>query len=286
MHAIEAARKPPATIAANRITAAADEGDRLAVAGPGGTGLPGAVEDDWRALATPTRPITVFEPGMADQLPPPAARWLRHAIQPGTPLRQVALLHMHGQIRTRRWLPFTAQQVLAPPRGFVWAATAGRWPLRIRGFDRYTRGTGELCWRVLGVVPVVAAAGDDVTRSAAGRLAAELVLVPGAALDSGISWEALDQRHATAHAAIGSVDHRVTIEVDDRGALCSLWLPRWGNPEGGVFAEHRFGVTFADEINLDGYTIPTTLCAGWGLGTDTWPSGVFFRATIDRARFQ
>ncbi len=88
------------------------------------------------------------------------------------------LLAMHGEIRAGRWQLFSAVQVLASPRGFVWAATAGRRPLRIRGFDRYSRSTGEMRWRLGGAVPVMSAAGDDITRSAAGRLASELVLVP------------------------------------------------------------------------------------------------------------
>jgi hypothetical protein len=45
-------------------------------------------------------------------------------------------------------------------------------------------------------------------------------------------------------------------------------------------------VEFADEAMSDGYTIPTTLRAGWGYGTDAWPDGVFFRATIDAARYR
>jgi hypothetical protein len=140
-------------------------------------------------------------------------------------------------------------------------------------------------WRV-GAIPVMSAVGDDVTRSAAGRLAGELLLVPAAALDPAVSWHAVDEHHATAEVRIGHLVHNVTIEVDERGALRSLWLPRWGNPDGGAFAEHPFGVEFAHEAMSDGFAIPTTLRAGWGYGTDAWPDGVFFRATIDAARYR
>jgi hypothetical protein len=243
------------------------------------------VQRDWDDLATPTRDPRPFDPGVLDGLPAPVVRWVRHAIAPGTPLRRSVQLTMHGEIRVGRWQPFSAAQVLAPPRGFVWAATAGRRPLRIRGFDRYSRATGEMRWR-LGAIPVMSAVGDDVTRSAAGRLAGELLLVPAAALDPAVSWHAVDEHHATAEVRIGHLVHNVTIEVDERGALRSLWLPRWGNPDGGAFAEHPFGVEFAHEAMSDGFAIPTTLRAGWGYGTDAWPDGVFFRATIDAARYR
>ena len=44
-------------------------------------------------------------------------------------------------------------------------------------------------WRLLGLLPVMGADGDDVTRSAGGRYAAELLLaVPAAALDARVMW--------------------------------------------------------------------------------------------------
>ena len=71
-----------------------------------------------------------------------------------------------------------ARQVLAPPRGFVWAATARFIGIPVIGFDRLSSGSGQMRWRLGGLVPVVSATGPDVTRSAAGRLAGETVLVP------------------------------------------------------------------------------------------------------------
>jgi hypothetical protein len=247
--------------------------------------VPRAVVRDWRDLAAPTADQRPFDPEAAVSLPPPAARWARHAIETGAPLRRVALLDMHGEIRIGRWQPFTARQLISPS-GFVWAARVGRWPLRIRGFDRYSRGTGELRWRLIGLVPVMTATGDDITRSSAGRLAAEQMLVPATALDDAVSWEPVDDRRATAHVDVDGTDHRVTIDVDDHGALQSVSQDRWGDPDGGEFAVHPFGATFADERTFDGCTIPTTLYAGWSFGTGSWPDGVFFRATIDDARFR
>lgn len=101
-----------------------------------------------------------------------------------------------------------------------------------------------------------------------------------------MSWQAIDASHTTADVRISDLPHHMTIEVDEQGALRSLWQPRWGNPGGRGFAEHPFGVELADESRFDGYTIPTTLRAGWGYGTDAWPDGVFFRATIDGARYR
>ncbi len=80
--------------------------------------------------------------------------------------------------------------------------------------------------------------------------------------------------------------HHVTIEVNEHGAARSVWLSRWGNPDGDAFVEHPFGVDLGNEAMFDGCTIPTTLRAGWAFGTDAWPDGMFFRATIDSARYR
>jgi len=85
---------------------------------------------------------------------------------------------MTGEIRLGSWRRFSATQVLAPPTGFIWAANTRLFGLPVSGYDRYSSGTGQMRRRLLGVVPVMVAQGPDVTRSAAGRLAGEGVLVP------------------------------------------------------------------------------------------------------------
>ncbi|NUR84346.1 MAG: hypothetical protein HOY71_09700, partial [Nonomuraea sp.] len=88
---------------------------------------------DWHALQAETPHPRRFDPADADRLPEPARGWVLHAIAPGTPLRRTAVLSSHGRIRLGAWRSYTAQQVLAPPAGYVWAAST----FPVRGFDRY-----------------------------------------------------------------------------------------------------------------------------------------------------
>lgn len=182
-------------------------------------------------------------------------------------------------------MPFTAQQIVAPT-GYIWAAEAGRFPVRIRGFDRYSAASGQMAWRLFGRIPVVSTTGVDVTRSAAGRLASELIgLTPGGALSPDVIWQEIDDRRAVAAVTIDGTEHQVTIEVDEAGALRALSLPRWAKPDKAPFQLHTFGVFFDGELPAGGYTLPRTIRAGWWPGTNRWAKGEFFRATIDRARF-
>ena len=121
-----------------------------------------------------------FAPAAITGLPEPARRWLGHAIAPGTPLWSSVELTMHGQIKLGRWRPFTAHQVLAPPGGYLWAARTRLAGLPVTGYHRLGSGGAEMRWRLLRLIPVQNGSGPDVTRSAYGRLAGEIVLIPTA----------------------------------------------------------------------------------------------------------
>jgi hypothetical protein len=213
-------------------------------------------------------------------LPRTAARLLRAAIAPGTPRATCARITMRGEIRLGRWRPFTATEIIAPHRGFLWQARVGA----IRGHDRYLAGQGAMRWRLAGVVPVMRASGPDVGRSAAARVAGEAVWLPTALLPRfGVAWEQVDDRSATA--TIGLDGHTVafTHTLDGDGRVMSSRGMRWGDPDGaGVWAEHPFGVEATGHRTFGGLTIPAQGRAGWHHGTDRWEDGVFFRYEITR----
>lgn len=249
--------------------------------------LPRTVKRDWISLGSRVlgdNGLSAFDEDALPSLPEPAARWLRHVIAPGAPLCGGTRLSMHGTIRIGTWRPFTARQIVTP-EGFIWAADAGRFPMRVKGFDRLVAGVGEMRWRLFGLVPVMTAAEPDTTRSAAGRLAGEgLVLVPGAALSSGVTWRGLDEHRAIATVSGSRFAHEIEIDVDDRGSLRKVSFPRWGNPDGGSFAYHRFTVTFDSEATFGGYILPRVFRAAWQIGNSD-SNGEFFRCAIDRAEF-
>ncbi len=247
--------------------------------------LPDAAKRSWAELGSSISTGEPFEPGMVDLLPAPVARWLRHAIAPGTPLREGVQVSMHGNIKIGKWMPFTADQIVAST-GYLWAAEAGRFPIMVRGFDRYSATTAQMSWRLFGLIPVVSTAGPDVTRSAAGRLASEVIgLTPGGVLGANVTWVGIDEHRAMASITVDGLAHHVTVDVGDDGALKTASLPRWGSPDKGPFQLHTFGVMCDGEFTSGGYTVPRHIRAGWWLGTREWEQGEFFRATIDQARF-
>jgi hypothetical protein len=242
------------------------------------------VRQEWDRLAAAGSPPEAFDASMVAGLPEPARRWLTHALAPGTPLWPSVVLTMRGEIRLGAWRPFTATQVLRPPHGFIWAATARVAGLPVVGYDRYSSGSGEMHWRLGGLFPVMTARGPDVTRSAAGRLAGETALAP--TTFRAASWAPGSDADRTV--ATWRIDQQVEsaeFHVGDDGRLLGLVMQRWGDPVGGTFGRYPFGVAVEAEETFAGVTIGSVLRAGWWWGTDRQQEGEFFRAEITGATF-
>jgi hypothetical protein len=134
---------------------------------------------------------------------------------------------------------------------------------------------------------VLAAEGEDITRSAAGRHAGELLLgAPAAALGPDITWTEVDSDRAAATIHVGPGVHEVMLTFAADGALTELVMRRWRNPGKQPFAEHVFGATMHEEVTVEGFTIPRSIVAGWRCGTRRWPDGQFIRYTIDDAHYR
>ncbi len=229
-----------------------------------------------------------FRPELLTTLPAVARRYLACAIAPSTPLASAVRLWMHGHIKLAdKWHPFQAEEVIRWERGFVWRANTWMQGLPIFGADRLVDGVGEMRWKLLGLLPVMTGAGDDVTRSAVGRMQGEAVWLPGVLCRPEVTWTALDDARVTAHFMALGQPASLTLTVGKDGRLEQATLKRWGNPAGEAYHHVDFGVLVEESDTFGGYTIPTRMRAGWFFGSDRFaPEGEFFRCTIDRAVYR
>ncbi|MDQ1673467.1 MAG: hypothetical protein QOC98_2029 [Frankiaceae bacterium] len=243
------------------------------------------VRKQWAELGTVSPHPPLFDPAMVAGLPEPARRYLLHAIAPGTPLWQSVEVSMVGFIKIGAWRRFTATQIVAPGRGYIWAATARLLGVPVVGYDRLSGGTGEMRWRLLDLLPVVSAEGPDITRSAAGRLASEIALIPTGF--AGATWTGgEDADTALATWGDGDQQERVELHLGPAGELREVLMQRWGNPSDSPFARYPFGVTVASERTDAGVTVPADFRAGWWWGTERQSEGEFFRARLTEVTFR
>jgi hypothetical protein len=230
------------------------------------------------SLSRPAEPGQ-FGPDQLEGLPEAVQKYFTAAVELGTPLATSARLAMKGHIKVKKWLPFRAHQVLSPHHGFVWAGRAGG---VITGSDSFVDGRGLMDWKVAGRFTVAHAEGPDVSRSAAGRGAAEAIWLPTALLPRfGVEWSERAVDAITASYAVGGFPVELHLTLDGEGHVKSAVFDRWGDPDGsGSFGLHPFGGDITRQATFDGLTIPAAGRFGWYFGTDRWPEGEFFRYEI------
>lgn len=247
----------------------------------------------WRRLKTRAGGLQgTFEPSLVAGLPPPAWRYFLYSIRPGTPIRTVAEIDMHGELGlgTRRdpnYQPMRARQILAPPYGFVWRVRAGRGVMRFSGSDGADTSSSWSRFWLLGTLPVArAGGGSDHRRAAFGRLIAEAVFWTPAALlpREGVAWTGIDAETARVAVEFDGLKQTVDVTVDGDGRPTSIVLPRWtdANPD-RTFRPQPFGGDLYDFREVDGYRVATRVEAGNLYGTrEYFP---FFKAVVDELRF-
>ncbi|CAN5603046.1 hypothetical protein BH11ARM2_BH11ARM2_31990 [soil metagenome] len=243
----------------------------------------GHAETLWRDA----RPEDVRFVAPSESLPEAARLYLRHAIAPGTPLARAVRLRMHGDIRLKGWLPLTAEQVVLAERGMVWEARTKMHGLPVSGFDEIVEGRGRGVWKAFGMIPVMSADGADVSRSVAGRMASESVLVPSLLLRDNVVWKESSGLQARFLMTLFGHTTEVALSLAATGRVETIQLQRWGNPTGQPFGLYSFGGYADEERAFAGFTIPSRLRMGWHFGTDGFENdGEFFRASIDDAEYR
>jgi len=226
-----------------------------------------------------------FDPAMLDGLPGPARRYLAAAVAPGArPGRSVRITMTGRFLLGGEWRPLTATERLAAD-GLVWRAEVKAGGLPISVYDTLGPDGAALRAWALGLVPVARADGPDVTRSAAGRLAAEMIWLPAALLPGpGVKWEGVDADTARVRLTVAGAPLAVNLRVDPDGRPVAVWMMRWGDPDGdGVFSEAPFGGELSGPRAFGGHTIPTSIRVGWGFGTAAFAP--FMEAEITGADF-
>lgn len=244
----------------------------------------------WQALETPPAAGGTPSAGALESLPDAARRFLERSVPGPGPAAGAVVLEMVGEIRIGKWRPFRAEQILRPGVGLVWAPTVGSMPTGFVGADILTPDVARMEFRLGGLVPVARAKGEDVRRSALGRLAAETVSwapwalwpttrpegVPGWSTSTGDELEVL--------VPTPGEPVSVTLQVDGEGRPGEVRLRRWRDsvdPPG--FAP--FGATCESELVMDdGTRIVGSGTVGWDWGMPSQPEGEFFRYRLTAAR--
>ncbi len=214
----------------------------------------------------PAAALSGVEP--LSRIPTPARRYLQRAIAQGAPLTPFVRLSFIGSQQLdpdRGWLNLNGEELIVPGHGYIWQARLHSGLLSLSGYESYTGDVAAERYRLFGLWPYRSTAGgEDAQRTALDRLALESIWLPTELLPGeAVSWETVDAEHAQVR--LGSHDETVTLvfRFAPDGHLLQVTGPRW------VAETHSyvpFGFLIDEEGTFDGYTVPTSLRAGWRPG--------------------
>ena len=155
-----------------------------------------------------------------ERLPAPLAGYLRVSGAVGLPRVASFYAVVHGRIRSgpdKRWMTFTGKQFntygAAPPRRlFLMHAVMFGVPVSVL---HIFSGVASMRARLLGLVPVMAASGSDMTRAETVTLLNDLVvLAPAAIVDAPMDWLPLNEHMVVGTIRIGEQTVSATLTFD------------------------------------------------------------------------
>lgn len=252
-----------------------------------------AATEVWRRLirTAPADPAC-FDPSAIADLPEPARRFLGATMRPGTPLRTVAEITMHGELglgtkADPAYRSMRACQILAAPEGFIWQVATGPWPLGLAGSDGAIAGRSWTRFRMAGLVPVARVGDDpDHLRSSFGRYISDAIIWTPAALmpSSTVRWEGIGPDSARVTVTHGDLVQAIDLTLDSSGRPVRMTFERWSDANADkVYRLQPFGGELSAFREFEGFTVPTRVEAGNHFGTDAYFP--FFKATVDGVRY-
>lgn len=230
-------------------------------------------------------------------LPPPVERYFRRVLPEGQPRIRAAVTHQRGTFRSREggdagsgWAPFTAvQHFTADPPGFVWDARIQMAPLlAMRVRDGYVAGSATMRGAIGAVIPVVSADdGPELRAGALQRWLAEAVWLPTALLPrAGLSWSAVDDRHARATLTDRTTTVSLDFEFGPEGDIVAAHAParlRAAPGRPGRYRPSPWGGRYRGFEEWDGVRVPTESEVYWVLDGRETP---YYRGRSIRVEFE
>lgn len=153
------------------------------------------------ALSPPDRPVTAPAPVTAEDLaglPEPVRRWLTRVGVVGRPRVLDARIRFDGLLRSgpdEGWMRGPAEQhnFFDPPARYFFMR-ASRLGVPAQVYHRYAGSAATMEARLLGVLPLVDAAGEEMTRAETVTVLNDLFLfAPGAVPGMPLAWEELGE---------------------------------------------------------------------------------------------
>ncbi|MBA2868820.1 DUF6544 family protein [Methanococcus maripaludis] len=220
-----------------------------------------------------------------ENISPLAKKFINNSIKNGTKIPKTAILDIEGKMRTKidetaPWNDISSKEILSKD-GFVWKAEIKSGPLILKGADYYFENNSEINFALYGLIPVVKESNKDITKSASGRLAMELIVWnPWTVfMNKNTEFKDVDSETFSVSFEIDGEPVTVYLKIDDEGNLKEVYMNRWNKLENDSYEYIPFGGTISDQLEQNGLKIAKTLNVGWNYGSREYVQTFYFNVT-------
>ncbi|ABO35131.1 hypothetical protein MmarC5_0821 [Methanococcus maripaludis C5] len=243
-------------------------------------------ENIWAVLDKNASEEIYFDENLLNEnIPPVVKKFIKNSIKNGTKIPDTVILDIEGKMRTKidetaHWNDIYSKEILSK-EGFVWKAQLKSGPVTLKGADYYFKNNSEINFALYGLIPVVKESNNDITKSARGRLAIELIVWnPWAIIpDKNTKFKEVDFETFSVSFEIDGEPVKVNLKVNENGSLKEVYMNRWNKLENGSYGYIPFGGTVSDHLEKDGLKIAKTLNVGWNYGNDDYIETFYFNVT-------
>jgi hypothetical protein len=230
------------------------------------------VEQAARIKATAGRyddtPVTEQE---LREWPEPMARYMRFSGVVGKPrISAVHVLHS-GRFKpapTKPWMPIVGEYSITTKKpSFAWYGRVRAAPgIGMVAFDSYSEGRGRMLVKVMSLFTIVDDRSDQVSRSAFGRLVAELTMAPTFFLDRGrVSYTQTGPDQVRCTVTDGTFSTDADFSVNRDGSLDRVVVMRYFDRGGGKATLERFTAKPSAPKTFTGRRLPSRFDGIWNL---------------------
>ncbi|MCK4234125.1 hypothetical protein KAX75_06820 [candidate division WOR-3 bacterium] len=193
-------------------------------------------------------------------LPEPVQRWLKYSQVIGKERTLSVRLKQKGFFRQKKdknWMPFKAEEYYTTDSpAFIWYTTMKATPfLSITGRDMYYEGKGNMLIKLLSLITVADAIGEEITQGTLLRYLNEIMWFPTAALSDYIEWDPIDSKSAKATMSYQDVTASAVFYFNEQGEFTNMIAERYMDID-GQFSLEKWSTPISEYGEFNGIRIP------------------------------
>jgi hypothetical protein len=204
-------------------------------------------------------------------LPEPVQRYLRYTQIIGKERVRTVRLKQKGFFRTKpdqKWMPLRAEEYFTvDPPGFLWHGKMRMFPfVNVAAIDKFSKGEGSLIVKMLSLIKVADAKGEEYDQAELLRYLSEIIWFPSAFLSDYIRWEPINSDSARVTISVAGITAPADVYFNPKGQITNFVAERYMDVNGGAILK-KWSTPIEEYAEINGIMVPVRGEGVWKLSS-------------------